>query len=59
VKAALDSFRNVPLLAGATTYTASCHIPYGRPIRIIQFKNGKEFFVKIQTTNYNQPDQPC
>jgi hypothetical protein len=37
VAAALNKFRNAPLLAGATTYTPTCHVAVGRPTLIVSY----------------------
>lgn len=39
--AAISAFRNVPLLIGPTTYTKTCHVALGRPMKIIQYQKGK------------------
>lgn len=41
VKAALESFSDEPLIVGPTTYTPQCHVPYGRPLAVIEFTDGK------------------
>jgi branched-chain amino acid transport system substrate-binding protein len=47
LKAALDSFRSVPLLIGPTTFTPSLHIALDRPVRLIQIQKGKVGFVRL------------
>lgn len=42
VKSALETFRNVSLLAGTTTYTRTCHVPAGRALVVTKVTNGKE-----------------
>lgn len=37
---ALETFKDVPLLPGPTTYTKNCHVPVGRPLLIIQYEDG-------------------
>jgi branched-chain amino acid transport system substrate-binding protein len=47
LKAALDHFRNVPLLIGPTTFTPSVHIALQRPTRLTQIQNGKLSFLRL------------
>ncbi len=37
---ALETFNEVPLLAGSTTYSKNCHVPVGRPLLIIHYEDG-------------------
>ena len=41
VHAKLDTFRNVPTIVGATTYTKTAHIALNRPMEILQIQHGK------------------
>ena len=41
VHAKLDTFRNVPTIVGATTYTSTSHIALNRPMEILQIQHGK------------------
>jgi branched-chain amino acid transport system substrate-binding protein len=56
---ALDGFRDVDLLAGSTTYTSSCHIPVGREMLMIEYRDGRPRstgdFVKPEKV----PAYPC
>ena len=45
----LIKFRNVPLLAGKTTFTAKWHIPLTREMRVMSVVNGKTHFVTLWT----------
>lgn len=57
VKAALDSFSDVPLALGATTFTADCHIS-PRTLNIIHIQDGKQTYVEtIQPTSV--PEYAC
>jgi len=55
---ALESFRNVPLLVGPTSYSAKCHIPVGRPMAFIQIQNGKPHYLST-TKPKKVPPAPC
>jgi branched-chain amino acid transport system substrate-binding protein len=59
VAKALNGFRNVPLITGPTTYTASCHIPSGRPYLIMQIKNGKNSYTGVTWKPASVPPHPC
>ncbi len=54
----LNAFKDVPLLAGPTTYTEECHIPVGRPMRIIGIDGGKASFLETAETP-KLPEAPC
>ncbi len=56
---ALDTFENEPLLAGPTTYTPDCHIPVGRSMLIIEYKNGKPGSTGTFVEPEQVPDYPC
>lgn len=56
---ALNGFRNVPLITGATTYTAKCHIPSGRPYLIMQVQNGKPSYTGVTWKPASVPPHPC
>jgi branched-chain amino acid transport system substrate-binding protein len=48
VAAALNNFRNVPLLAGATTFTPTCHVAVGRPTLIVSYtSNAGKIVAKV------------
>ncbi len=57
--AALDTFKDVPLLAGPTTYTPSCHVPVGRPMLIIQYRDGKPSSTGAVVRPQKVPRYPC
>lgn len=44
--AAMESFVNVPLMAGPTTFTKDLHISVDRPMRVLEVKDGKLVFVE-------------
>ena len=56
---ALDTFKDVRLLAGRTTYTPACHVPVGREMLMIEYRDGKprstDQFVKPEKV----PKYPC
>ncbi|MDO8210096.1 ABC transporter substrate-binding protein [Conexibacter sp. CPCC 206217] len=43
---AYESFRDVPTIAGTTTYTADCHVPIGRTLAITEIVDGRGRFVE-------------
>jgi branched-chain amino acid transport system substrate-binding protein len=45
VAAALDSFKDVELLNGLTSFSPDLHINADRPMAIIEFKNGVPSYV--------------
>jgi branched-chain amino acid transport system substrate-binding protein len=49
LKEALNSFKEVDLLNGPTTFTPETHIPLNRPITIVEYKDGKPRFLKKVT----------
>ena len=56
VRAALESFRNEPLLVGATSFSSETHIQYNRALVIMQVQGGKmsaveSFTNKMTATN--------
>lgn len=57
--AALDTFKNVELLAGPTTYTENCHVPVGRPYLIIQYRDGKPSSTGDVVKPQKVPRYPC
>lgn len=57
--AALDTFKDVPLLAGPTTYTKTCHVPVGRPMLVIQYQNGKPRSTGVVVRPKKVPSYPC
>jgi len=42
VRAALETFKDEPLLAGPTTFTPDVHINYKRDMIVIEVKDGKQ-----------------
>ena len=46
VAAALDTFKDEPLVIGPTTFTAKLHIQVTRPMSILEVENGKYHFVE-------------
>ncbi|MEO7447790.1 MAG: ABC transporter substrate-binding protein [Humibacillus sp.] len=44
--AAMEGFKDVPLMAGPTTFTPELHISVNRPMRVLEVKNGKLVFVE-------------
>lgn len=59
VAAALNKFHDTPLITGPTTYTATCHIPSGRPYLIMQVKNGKNSYTGVTWKPKSVPPHPC
>jgi branched-chain amino acid transport system substrate-binding protein len=57
--AALDTFRNVDLLAGPTTYTKNCHVPVGRQMLMIEYENGKPHSTGVVVKPEKVPRYPC
>jgi branched-chain amino acid transport system substrate-binding protein len=57
--AALDKFKDVPLLAGPTTYTPNCHLPVGRPMLIIEYEHGKARSTGDFVDPKRVPPYPC
>jgi branched-chain amino acid transport system substrate-binding protein len=57
--AALETFRDVDLLAGPTTYTKNCHVPVGRPMLIIQYREGKPSSTGVVVRPQKVPRYPC
>ena len=57
--AALDEFENEPLLSGSTTYSPSCHVPVGRSLLIIEYRNGKPRSTGTFVKPGKVPDFPC
>lgn len=53
--AALDSFRNVPLTIGKTTFTKTVHQSLTRPVRIMQIQNGRLSFLKLWQPQHIPP----
>jgi branched-chain amino acid transport system substrate-binding protein len=49
---AFESFRNVPLLVGPTTFTTSYHITPLRPLRIIAVQHATSRFLVLWTPNW-------
>jgi branched-chain amino acid transport system substrate-binding protein len=55
---AIEGFKDTPLITGATTYAADCHIPVGRPLVVVEIQNGKAAFVEeVKPTQV--PKAPC
>src|SRR5207244_6093098 len=59
VAAAIEKFKNVPLITGPTTYTTTCHIPSGRPYLIMQVQNGKNSYTGVTWKPTSVPPHPC
>jgi branched-chain amino acid transport system substrate-binding protein len=57
--AALDTFRNVSLLSGPTTYTRTCHIPVGRPMLMIEYTDGRPHSTGHFVRPAKVPRYPC
>jgi len=55
----LNTFRNTPLITGATTYTPKCHIPSGRPYLLMQVQNGKPSYTGVTWKPVSVPPHPC
>lgn len=49
VAEALQGFEDEPLTVGPTTYTETCHISLGRPMRILEYGDGTGSFVEVVT----------
>jgi branched-chain amino acid transport system substrate-binding protein len=50
----IEKFHNQPTILGPTTYTATCHIPYGRGFPVALWTNGQERILpqfSIKVTN--------
>ncbi|MFH1090097.1 MAG: ABC transporter substrate-binding protein [Pseudomonadota bacterium] len=45
IKKALESFKDVPLLVGPTTFTEKVHMSLGRPLAVLEIQNGKHKFL--------------
>ena len=56
---ALDTFRDASLLAGPTTYTPACHIPVGRPMLMIEYRNGTPHSTGQLVKPHDVPPYPC
>ncbi len=56
VKKALETFKDVPLLVGATTFTDKLHMTVTRPMRIIQIQNGKPSYYDMTDAPQKVPD---
>lgn len=46
--AAMESFKDEPLMAGPTTFSADLHISVHRPMRVLEVKDGKLNFISKQ-----------
>jgi branched-chain amino acid transport system substrate-binding protein len=46
VKAELEKFTDEPLIVGPTTWTPECHVPYGRPLAVIEFTDGQPKWIE-------------
>lgn len=58
VKAAMESFKDVPTVAGPTTYTPECHIPVGRELQITTREDGKMKYLETIKPE-KVPPAPC
>jgi branched-chain amino acid transport system substrate-binding protein len=56
---ALETFRNVPLLAGPTTYTQACHVPVKRSLLIIRYEDGRPSSTGDFVRPQKVPPYPC
>jgi branched-chain amino acid transport system substrate-binding protein len=56
--AAIEGFKDEPLLSGPTSYSADCHIPLGRPMQVVKIDGGKASLVG-DVTPENLPESPC
>jgi len=59
LRRAIETFRDEPLLAGPTTYTADCHIPLGREMIALRTENGKGAYSDITVQPDRLPPSPC
>jgi branched-chain amino acid transport system substrate-binding protein len=58
LQAALDNWKDTPLITGPTTYTADCHVPLGRPLLINQIQDGKASYLETIKPS-SLPKSPC
>jgi len=56
---ALETFNDVPLLTGPTTYTKTCHVPVGRPLLIIHYADGTPSSTGVFIRPQKVPPYPC
>ena len=56
---ALETFRDVHLLAGPTTYTSACHVPLKRSLLMIRYVNGKPRSTGDVVRAQKVPSYPC
>jgi branched-chain amino acid transport system substrate-binding protein len=56
---ALETFRNVQLLDGPTTYTENCHVPVKRSLLIIRYQDGKPSSTGDLKRPEKVPPYPC
>jgi branched-chain amino acid transport system substrate-binding protein len=56
---ALETFRNVHLLAGPTTYTQACHVPVKRPLLMIRYVDGRPESTGDVVRPQKVPPYPC
>lgn len=56
---ALETFRNVQLLDGPTTYTQNCHVPVKRSLLIIRYQDGRPRSTGDLKTPEKVPPYPC
>lgn len=55
---ALETLKDEPLISGPTTYTATCHIPVGRPLQVVKVQGGSASYVgEVKPTKI--PKAPC
>jgi branched-chain amino acid transport system substrate-binding protein len=57
--AALDTFKDVDLLPGPTTYTKNCHVPVGRQMLMIEYVNGRPHSTGVVVKPEKVPSYPC
>jgi branched-chain amino acid transport system substrate-binding protein len=56
---ALETFKDEPLLAGPTTYTAACHVPVKRSLLMIRYEDGKPHSTGRLVKPQRVPPYPC
>lgn len=56
---ALETFDDVPLLTGLTTYTKTCHVPVGRPLLMIHYADGAPSSTGVFIRPQKVPPYPC
>jgi branched-chain amino acid transport system substrate-binding protein len=54
----LDKWRNHSTLLGPTTYTKTCHVPLHRPLKVMEWKNNHDHYLKTIAPKWLPPG-PC